>query len=241
MKKNKILALVNPFFPKSYRRKIKMYLNGCVDFVDVVLKNDCSYSLFFHPDIIGAKCGNFFVYSKNLNEKVLKVFRKLNVPTIEGMSFLRPEYPYDSYYNCFCENGLLVHRVDISDRKIKDYAERRNFRVLNVKQGYTKCSLLHLGNNVFVTDDESIHGVLSENFDVCLVGKGDILLDGYKYGFIGGASAWCEEYVFFFGDAKTHSDYEKIKSFIESLNLKIVSLGTGKLKDYGGIHFFETF
>jgi hypothetical protein len=66
---------------------------------------------------------------------------------------------------------------------------KKNFNIIDVKQGYTKCSVLPVSNNAFITDDISIYNqCVSFGIDVLYVGKGDVSLPGYNYGFIGGCA-----------------------------------------------------
>ena len=70
--------------------------------------------------------------------------------------------------------------------------------------------------------------------DISLVIE-DTLKAGFDYGFIGGCSAKIGNTIFFFGNIKSHSDYEIIKTFIINHNSKLEILYESiPLTDIGG-------
>ena len=110
-------------------------------------------------------------------------------------------------------------------------------RIINVNQGYTKCSVCAVSDKAFITDDKSIYQALkSADYDVLEVEKGSVALDGYDYGFIGGACTMIDDgTVAFFGDIKTHPNFRKIERFCIIHNVKIINLAENKpLTDVGG-------
>ena len=83
-------------------------------------------------------------------------------------------------------------------------------------------------------------------FDVCLacislrmLRKGAIKLDGYGYGFIGGACALFDNTLYFCGNIELHPNYEAIKAFCYAHGVSLCSLTDGKLYDVGGIVFIN--
>lgn len=72
--------------------------------------------------------------------------------------------------------------------------------------------------------------------DVLKIDSGSIRLDGYDYGFIGGACTMIDDgTVAFFGDIKTHPNFRKIERFCIIHNVKIINLAENKpLTDVGG-------
>lgn len=109
------------------------------------------------------------------------------------------------------------------------------FLKFNVKQGYAKCSVLPVTDNAIITDDESVYNALKNAVDTLLVRKGDIVLDGHNYGFIGGASAKISNNeILFFGDIENHRDADKIMSFLEKYDHKAVYFKGYPLYDIGG-------
>ena len=174
-----------------------------------------SYKAIVAPD-----CFNY--YRKILPEKV---------ELIKGTKTPIGTYPDDVPYNVAGLNDIAVANKDFTEEEI-----RKRIKIINIKQGYAKCSLCITGDKSVITEDKGTAKILKENgFDVCEITGGEVELEGYDYGFIGGASGFDGEKVYFCGDIKTHKDYEKIKKFIKK---EIVCLKKGKLIDIGTLVFF---
>ena len=45
-------------------------------------------------------------------------------------------------FNVVIISGILFHNLKYTDRGIVEYCEQKGIRMVNVKQGYTKCSCL---------------------------------------------------------------------------------------------------
>lgn len=106
--------------------------------------------------------------------------------------------------------------------------------VINVRQGYARCSTLVCGN-LAVSADKGILSVLeSLGYDTLLISAGHIDLPGYGNGFIGGASFVDGGGVYFFGSLSYHPDGYKIKEFIISHGAELLELDDKPLLDLGG-------
>ena len=140
----------------------------------------------------------------------------------------------------FANSTDIICNYDITSAKIKELANERT--VINVNQGYTKCSVCAVSDKAFITDDKSIYKALKNaEYDVLEVEKGSVALDGYDYGFIGGACCKISKDVLaFFGNAKAHKCYEDIKAFCKNYNVDLLSLDNKRLCDIGSfIPIFE--
>ena len=86
-----------------------------------------------------------------------------------------------------------------------------------------------------ITADCGIAKALSDvGTDVLVIPSGGIELPGYDYGFIGGASAVTDESVIFFGDIRSHGDYNAIVDFISRQGKTTEYIEGMSLTDYGG-------
>ncbi|MCQ2959587.1 MAG: hypothetical protein MJ198_05290 [Bacteroidales bacterium] len=111
---------------------------------------------------------------------------------------------------------------------------------INVPQAYTRCNLIEIKNNVFITSDKGIYQELTKNNCECLyVNPQGIQLPPYKYGFIGGCMGKCDDTIYINGSLSKHSNGSTIKKFISKYNLNIIELHDGELYDGGGIFFFS--
>ena len=123
-------------------------------------------------------------------------------------------------------------------RQSPELLQKRADNIIDVAQGYVSCSLCRAGENAVITDDPSIADALERDgkIQVLKIEKGDILLPGYGYGFIGGASGWIGDTLYFFGDIQTHRDGEKIREFLERRGIHYECLlPSRKLIDIGSI------
>lgn len=155
-------------------------------------------------------------------------------------------YPNDTVFNALPLGRYLFARLASLSPTVRIAAEGNGLVPVNVKQGYARCSTLALsGARAAVTADECMAAVLESNgIRVLRITPGHIELPGCDYGFIGGASFVYEPYsccslhemhqaVYFFGNLRTHPDFDKIVSFLYGFGYKAVCL-SGKLTDYGG-------
>ncbi len=141
------------------------------------------------------------------------------------------KYPGDILFNCFEFQNRLYGKLDsLSEYVVKHYKEKGT-KLVNIRQGYAKCSCI-VTPKLCITDDENISNTVEER---CIkIKKGSILLPGYNEGFIGGASFYDDDTVYFFGALHTHPDGEFIKDVLKQVNVDIVELAEGMLTDLGG-------
>lgn len=148
------------------------------------------------------------------------------------------KYPEDILLNFLYLNNTLYGKLSAIDKNLLDYCKENNIRTVNINQGYARCSTLVLNKKAVITSDLSIEKALKKDgVEVLLISSGSIVLDGYDYGFIGGASGKIEENtIAFFGNVTSHPDYKKIENFCENHNISIkIICKDMPLTDIGGI------
>lgn len=147
------------------------------------------------------------------------------------------EYPKNILLNCLLLNNILYGKLKFIDKMVIECCSENNIKLVNVNQGYTRCSTLVIGEKAIITSDKSIEKSLKNNgTNVLLISPGNIRLDGYNYGFIGGCGAKIDNKIIFFGNIEHHPDYGRIKDFCELYNSKIEVLCKRlPLTDIGGI------
>lgn len=132
---------------------------------------------------------------------------------------------------------ILLNFIDTKNAVIgykKAITKLINKPVINVKQGYTRCSTL-ICRDFAVSADKGILSALSSlGYDTLQISPGHIVLPGYDFGFIGGASFADGDTVNFFGSLSYHPDGEKIRAFIEKRGVNMIELSDDPLTDYGG-------
>ena len=141
-------------------------------------------------------------------------------------------YPADILYNaCGMGDTVICNAAHTAPEVLSQYK-----RVLDVRQGYAKCSICVVSDSAAVTSDEGIYKILKDNgFDVLKIRPGHIRL-GKMAGFIGGASGLLRRgLIAFSGDLMSHPDGAEIAAFCRNAGVDAVSLGKGELVDVGSI------
>ncbi len=191
-----------------------------------------------HPDIFLCQIGNKLVVSPDIPEEFKQILKNKNINHVYGKKIIGAEYPSCAHYNAVVTEKFLIHNLSFTDDAILKSAIDR--QKLNVKQGFTRCSLLMFGEDNFITSDEGIYKTLENNgLQGLLVSPKEIVLPGYNHGLFGGACGVCGKEIFICGNLNYFSDGNKIKDFSESLNYRIVELYDGPLFDGGGILLLE--
>lgn len=173
-----------------------------------------------------------------LNECKLLASKLSNKNIIYCKNKAGDRYPKNILLNFLYINNTLYGKLSAIDKNLLVYCRNNNIKTVNVNQGYARCSTLVVNDNAAVTSDLSIKKALKNNgVEVLLISPGNIVLDGYDYGFIGGASGKIDENtVVFFGNVKNHPDYFKIKNFADKHNVSIKILcKENPLTDIGGV------
>lgn len=190
-----------------------------------------------HADLSFFDCndGTLFIAAEMSEYKT--IFQNLGYEVRILSHKLGEKYPYDVPLNCLTLGEYLICNVDTVSSDVLKYFRDKKVNIVNVRQGYTKCSVIPVNGHAIITDDKSIGKKCKEyNIDVLTVSKGSVLLDGFDYGFIGGtAGKLSDTQIAFNGDINTHTDCEKIIDFLKKHNMQAVSLADGPLYDIGSI------
>ena len=169
----------------------------------------------YHADMSVLHIGqDKFFYADSLNEKVTAQKPLLNI--------------------CLFGNNVICNTKTSYKPALEMLKDKK---IMHTNQRYAKCSCAVVGENAIITSDEGIYRVCMENkIDVLKISVGDIQLDGYDYGFIGGCCGFVDKNTLVFsGNVKLHKNYEDIKAFAGNYNVDVVSLSGEMLYDIGGI------
>ena len=148
------------------------------------------------------------------------------------------KYPLDVLFNACAVGKRLICNEKTVSRLILNAAREEGYEIINVPQGYTKCSVCVVSDNAIITADKAISSsCVSHGIDVLNISKGHVCLPPYDYGFIGGASGACGEMVFFCGSLDTHPDGKSIIEFCAKHKKTAVSLSDGEMQDVGSLFF----
>lgn len=168
----------------------------------------------------------------SLKENLKKYFPNV----IEISKNIEKDYPNNVMLNCVVLNGKLICNTKTIADEVLQMAIKDNLKIINVNQGYIKCSTCIVNENAIITSDKSIYKSCRNEMDVLLIRQGYIELSGTDYGFIGGSSfKYNRNTLVFSGNIKLHPDYESIKSFVENHNVELLSLTEKTMIDIGSI------
>ncbi|MEN8076197.1 DUF6873 family GME fold protein [Clostridioides difficile] len=191
-----------------------------------------------HVDIqlnILDKRNSTIIINKNIPKSFKDILSCKNINFIESNNTLSYEYPNNIALNAYITDNYLIHNLKFTDKKILEFC--KNKKLINVKQGYSKCSILPLREKVIITNDKGIYNTLiKENFDILLLPFGDIELSGLNYGFIGGVGGMIsDECIAFFGSLENYAFGKDVKNFLYKYDIKPIYLNNGKLVDRGSL------
>ncbi len=149
---------------------------------------------------------------------------------------VREGYPGSAAMCAVILGKFLIHRLDITDENILEYAKSRKLEAVNVRQGYTKCGCVTVDDGALITSDPGIIRALrGRGIEVLEVTPGHVALPGFPTGFIGGASGRVGGEVIFNGDLSAHPYFERICGFIRSRGLGVRYFKEYALEDIGSI------
>lgn len=168
---------------------------------------------------------------------IINKLKQYSINVIISKTILKENYPFDIPLNCLILGDNVFANEQYMDEYIRQWCIGNSIKIWNVKQGYTRCSVCVVNDRAIITADKSIKvAAIKAGIDVLLINSGDIFIDGYNYGFIGGCCGnISDDMIAFTGDIFTHKDGENISRFILSHNKKYICLSKDKLIDIGGI------
>ncbi|MGL4850008.1 MAG: DUF6873 family GME fold protein [Clostridium sp.] len=178
---------------------------------------------------------SLILLQKDIPKAFLEHLDSLNISYILSENSLEKDYPNNIFLNALITNTFLLHNLNFTDSKLLKYFSNLSF--LDTKQGYTNCSVLKVSDTAFITSDTKIYeSLLNEGFHVLKVPPGDILLEDFDYGFIGGVGGLVNPHTMvFFGSLNYYKHGAEIKEFLMNHNVTPIFLKDGPLTDRGSI------
>ncbi len=192
-------------------------------------------SVFFHADMAALHLGGETIIADKNRSELINKLKNAGLNVKPSKSEIKGDYPFDISLNFALIGDYIIGKQACLDETVQGLTQ--GYKKIDVKQGYAKCSVLPVNEKAFITDDASIYNKCPAfGFDVLLVEKGDIFLEGHQYGFIGGSGGKISQNeVLFFGDLSCHRNKEQIIGFLEKHYCKALSIDNLPLCDIGGI------
>lgn len=195
-------------------------------------------SISCHPDIFIYQNHDDVVLASNTPQPLLDKLQTLNIPYRLGNSSIGEVLRNSCYYNCVATDHAFFHREGFSDEVVLTLNKPK--RVVSLPQSYTRCSMLALNNESFITSDAGIAKVLRrEGYEVFFFDPRDIHIPVHAYGFLGGTCGKLGNQLLFMGNPLRHKDGAALCRFVEAHGVEVVALSDGYLYDGGGLFFFE--
>ena len=190
-----------------------------------------------HADMQLHHLGGNHVVTVRAEASLKDALKQFDFEVIESNNCISDSYPNDVPLNAARVGKFLFCRQDTLDGEISRYCSRHGVSVIPVRQGYAKCSTVVVNESAIMTADLSIaQAAESSGLDVLRITPGHVRLEGYQYGFLGGACGLIgKNKLAFAGNVSLHPDYEAIKKFCGNRNVETVSLADMPLTDIGGI------
>lgn len=209
-----------------------------LDIIKVLPSKNLYKAIDGHPDIqLNILSNNTLIAHEELfnNLKSYPSLNKFNLNLVKAKTNLKNTYPYDISLNAVNLKDFFIHNLKYTDECLLNSVKEKN--LINVKQGYTKCSCAVISNNAIITSDVGIYNELKKYpIDVLGISTKDISLPYLNYGFIGGTCGLlCENKIAFFGNYNLHPYGKEIEKFLIKHDVKPIFLSKKPLVDRGSI------
>ena len=209
-------------------------------------------SISSHPDIFFFQKDDALIYAPNAPKRIIKELKKRKIKLIEGKKEVGKKYPETVPYNAVGIGNLLIHNLKHTDETILSSYKNH----INVNQGYTRCNLLALNENAFITSDVGIfnavnsqqttdnslypHESLVETYgrtSVLYIDPKQIKLEGQKNGFFPGCCGVWKNNLIVCGSTKNLKEKAELDKFLKENNFNLIELYDGELIDVGSVFF----
>lgn len=142
---------------------------------------------------------------------------------------LRRDYPGNAVYNACATGKYFIHRIKYTDPALLHFAKSMGLTLVDVPQGYTRCTTLPVDEDAIITADRGVAAPCRRaGLTVLEISPGHVSLPGYPYGFLGGAAGRVGNEILFHGDLSTHPDGPAIGRFIQGRGLTCVDFSDAR-------------
>jgi hypothetical protein len=189
-----------------------------------------------HPDIFFCQTPAGLIVAPNLPETYFQLLQQRQIWFTTGEKPVGSTYPQTSPYNAVVTQKHLIHNLKFTDPVLLKACE--GLTPIHVNQGYTRCNLLVLSENLFVTSDKGVYNsLLDQGLSCHYFPPDEIRLEGFPNGFLGGACGIWDQKLFICGSLKYHSWGNELRRIVEAAEYEIIELMDEPLMDVGSIFF----
>lgn len=228
-----MFVIIDSRSSKKAINKLKEYVEDLFTFQTIGITGN---SISCHPDIFIYQDKNQLVVAPNSPVDLFEYLNNHNIAYLRGDREVGHEIDNSVKYNCLSTSQFFFHKSGYTDTAILEINKDKEF--VQLPQAYTRCSMVHLCEDNYLTSDRGIEKVLLQKRLSCFYfNPEEIIIHEHKNGFIGGAVGICGKRIFFNGNIELHSDGQRLKEHLLHLNFDIVNLSDEYLYDGGCIFF----
>ncbi len=193
-------------------------------------------SIACHPDIFFFQHENQLITNPELPNTWENWLISHQISFRKGNNTPQGKYPLTAPYNAVSSGNSLIHNLKYTDPLILSLFDPQNR--IHVNQAYTRCNLLSLNEETFITSDRGILKILATHQkNVLYLHPETVRLPGHSHGFIGGCCGIAGCQLFVNGSIKMMPEGEIFIKFIEKAGFEAVELHKGILTDVGSLMF----
>lgn len=228
-----MFAIIDSRSHNDVINNLREYVEGLFEFETYGITRN---SISGHPDIFIYQDNNQLVIAPNAPVELFEFLENHNIIYVRGKREVGDELYNSVQYNCLSTPDYVFHKQEYTDPAILGINKDKEF--IPLPQAYTRCSLVHLCENNYLTSDRGIERVLIEKGLSCFYfNPEEITIRDHDNGFIGGAVGIRDKRIFFNGNVELHADGQRLKEHLLNLGLEIVNLSDQYLYDGGCIFF----
>lgn len=196
-----------------------------------------------HADLSFFRAGEeIWLSSYLIHSNYLKILRKYCYNVIFTNYFKQNRYPNDARMNLLTMGKHLFYSPKASDADIVNFLTiKGRYQGISVRQGYLRCSCLPVDENSLITADPGIASAARKaGLDVLQITPGHVALEGYPYGFLGGAGFLVsKEKLVLTGRLDEHPDKGRIETFLNAKGVSLHFLTQEPVFDIGSAFVLE--
>lgn len=206
---------------KANKKVLDMLKSLDIDYILTKKHDKLPSQVDDHPDmmihpidyntlIIEKSVFNYYKSLKDYGKNIIKSYRILDF-----------KYPKDIYLNVSRVGDYYFHKENYIDENLKKQLDKINAKEILVKQGYSRCSTMVIGENTVITQDLKLHKkYISLGLKSYLLPPGGITLPGYDTGFIGGTCGMINRReLIFYGDIDNYIHGDILKKILKENNI----------------------
>ncbi len=214
------------------------------EILEIPTNKNVYYEISSHVDIFAVRVKDNLILEPTVYELLQEKIRKSSdVRVIKGQNTVKYKYPFDVPYNICITKDFAIGNFKYIDPVLDNVIGKSDLRKVHINQGYSKCSIAVIDDNIVVVNDKSIAKILekngleviflNDNLDIKLY-KDDKEFSGMN-GFVGGCLQRIDNYIYVSGGMQIIDKNGTIRKVINDRNLQCIDFKEFEIIDYGGM------